>query len=70
VKLHTEITLFSTLSATSIDKYGGSDISGSHGGKHEVFWDVVSCSLVEVDRRFRAAYSLHNRPDDGGSADL
>jgi hypothetical protein len=35
-----------------------------------VFWDVVSCSLVEVDRRFRNVYCLHYQCDhlhDGGS---
>jgi hypothetical protein len=24
-------------------------------------WDVVSCSLVRVDRRFRGAYCLHHQ---------
>jgi hypothetical protein len=24
------------------------------------FWDIASCSLVEVDRRFRDAYCLHH----------
>jgi hypothetical protein len=28
--------------------------------KMTVFWDTVPCSLVEVHRRFRGAYSLHN----------
>jgi hypothetical protein len=32
-----------------------------------VFWDVAQFSPVEVDRRFRGAYCLHHRPDDGGS---
>jgi hypothetical protein len=35
-----------------------------------VFWDVASCSLVEIDRRFRGAYCLHHQDDyddDGGS---
>jgi hypothetical protein len=27
------------------------------------FWDVVPCSLVEVNRRFKGAYCLHNSPD-------
>jgi hypothetical protein len=26
--------------------------------KFRVFWDVAACSHVEVDRRFRGAYSL------------
>jgi hypothetical protein len=26
-----------------------------------VFWDVAPCSLVEIDRRFRGAYCLHNQ---------
>jgi hypothetical protein len=28
--------------------------------KITVIWDFVSCSLVEVDRRFRGAYCLHH----------
>jgi hypothetical protein len=24
------------------------------------FWDIETCSLVEVDRRFRGAYQLHH----------
>jgi hypothetical protein len=31
--------------------------------KFRVFWDVVPCSQVDVDRRFRDAYC----PDDGDS---
>jgi hypothetical protein len=30
-----------------------------------VFWHVVPCSLVEIDRRFRGAYCLHHQGDDG-----
>jgi hypothetical protein len=30
------------------------EISGSHVGEYE--WDVASCSLIEIDRRFRDAY--------------
>jgi hypothetical protein len=33
------------------------------------FWSTVPCSLVEVDRRFRGAYGLHHRSDDGGMDD-
>jgi hypothetical protein len=29
--------------------------------KLTVFWDVALCSLVEVYRRFRGAYSLHHQ---------
>jgi hypothetical protein len=29
-----------------------------------VFWDVSSCSYVEVDRRFRGAYCLHHQGYD------
>jgi ATP sulfurylase len=36
-----------------------------------VFWNVVSCSLVETDQYFGDAYGLHHQgndsPDDGGS---
>jgi hypothetical protein len=28
------------------------------------FWDTAPCSLVEVDRRFRGAYSLHYQGDE------
>jgi len=34
------------------------------------FWDMMPCSLVEVDWCFRGAYYLHhhgNHPDYGGS---
>jgi len=31
--------------------------------------DIAPCSLVEVDRRFRGAYFLH-QGDDGGSTHL
>jgi hypothetical protein len=34
------------------------------------FWDVMTCRLVEIDRRFRGAYCLHHRPDDGSSNHL
>jgi hypothetical protein len=30
-----------------------------------VFWNVASCSLVEINRRFRGAYCLRHRPDLG-----
>jgi len=29
------------------------EISGSHPGEMAVFWDVATCNLVEIDRRFR-----------------
>jgi hypothetical protein len=29
--------------------------------KFRAFWDVASCSQVDVDRRFRDAYCLHNQ---------
>jgi hypothetical protein len=33
--------------------------------KFRVFWDVLPCSRVDADRRFRGAYCLHHhRPDD------
>jgi hypothetical protein len=35
--------------------------------KMTAFWDILPCSLVEVDLRFRGAYCL---PDDGGSMHL
>lgn len=35
------------------------------------FWDIMLCSLVEVDQRFRSAYCLlHQGPDSGGSIHL
>jgi hypothetical protein len=36
----------------------------------EVFWDLAPRSQVDIDRRLRGAYCLHNRPDDGGSTHL
>jgi hypothetical protein len=30
------------------------------------FCDVASCSLVEVDRRFRGAYCPHHQDDEAG----
>jgi hypothetical protein len=42
-----------------------SESSGSHGGEYEVaLWAVASCSLIEVGRRFRAAYCLRHQGDD------
>jgi hypothetical protein len=39
--------------------------------KFRVFWDVLLCSLTDVDRRFRGACCLHHyRPDDGGDTYL
>jgi hypothetical protein len=35
--------------------------------KMAVFWVTVPCSLVEIDRRFRGAYSFHHRPHVVGS---
>jgi hypothetical protein len=32
--------------------------------KLRVFWNVAPCSHVEVDRRFRGSYYLHNQDDD------
>jgi hypothetical protein len=34
--------------------------------KTTVFWDIAPCSLVEIDRRFGGAYSLHHNGNDGG----
>jgi hypothetical protein len=42
--------------------------------KMTVVWDVVPCSLVEVEQRFRGARCLHHQgdddPNDGGSKHL
>jgi hypothetical protein len=46
------------------------EISGSHGGEYEVyrvFWDVVPCSHVEVDQRFRGVYCFHHSYDGGST---
>jgi hypothetical protein len=32
--------------------------------KFRVFWDVVPCSHVEVDRSFRGAYCLHHQGEE------
>jgi hypothetical protein len=37
-----------------------------YSGKSTAFWDTAPCSLVEEERRFRGAYYLHHRGDDGG----
>jgi hypothetical protein len=33
--------------------------------KMKAFSNTAPCSMVEVDRRFRGAYYLHRRPNDG-----
>jgi hypothetical protein len=38
--------------------------------KVKALWDIVPCSLVGVDRRFRDACYLHHHPDDEGSTHL
>jgi hypothetical protein len=38
--------------------------------KIRVLLDVLPCSQVDVDRRFRGAYCLQHSPDDGGSTHL
>jgi hypothetical protein len=38
--------------------------------KLRVFCDVLPCSYLDVDRRFRGSCCLHYRPDDGGSTNL
>jgi hypothetical protein len=32
--------------------------------KMTVFWDVVPCSLIDIQRRFKGAYCLHYQGDD------
>jgi hypothetical protein len=32
--------------------------------KMSAFWNIAPYSLVDVDRRFRGAYSLHNEGDE------
>jgi hypothetical protein len=32
--------------------------------KFGVFWDVLPCSQVDVDRRFRNVYYLHHQDDE------
>jgi hypothetical protein len=31
--------------------------------KEEAFWDIIACSLAQVDRRFRGAYCLCRQED-------
>jgi hypothetical protein len=38
--------------------------------KFRVFWNILPCSQIDFDRRFRVAYGLHHRPDDGGRTHL
>jgi hypothetical protein len=41
------------------------EISGSHSGEYEdVFWDIVPCCLVEIDRRLGGTYCLHHQGDE------
>jgi hypothetical protein len=42
------------------------------GMKMTAFWDIVPCSLTEVDRCFRGVYFLHCQGDpiDGASTHL
>jgi hypothetical protein len=43
------------------------------GMKMIALWDIVLCSLVEVDQCFRGAYCLHHQgvhTDEGGSKHL
>jgi len=35
-----------------------------------VFWDIVPCSVVEMDLCSKRVYCLIHRPDDGGSTQL
>jgi hypothetical protein len=44
------------------------EISCSHGSEYEIsgLYDFATCSLIEVDRRFRGAH-CHHLPDDRGS---
>jgi hypothetical protein len=34
--------------------------------KMTAFWDIVPCSLVKVDRRFRCEYCLHSQSEAEG----
>jgi hypothetical protein len=38
--------------------------------KYRVFWDILPCSQIDVDRRFRGASGLQHQGDDGGSMHL
>jgi hypothetical protein len=38
--------------------------------KMTVLWDIVPCSLVEVDRRFRSPYCLHYQENESHSVIL
>jgi hypothetical protein len=38
--------------------------------KFRVFCDVLPCSQINVDRRFRDACCLRHSPDDGGNTHL
>jgi hypothetical protein len=43
------------------------EISSSHSSRHEderAFWNVVLCSLVGIDQRFRGAYCFHHQGDE------
>jgi hypothetical protein len=38
--------------------------------KMTAFWNIVLCSFIKVDRRFRGVYCFHHRPDKAGSMQL
>jgi hypothetical protein len=38
--------------------------------KMPIFWNIVSCNLVNVDRSLKATYCLHHQGNDGGSKRL
>jgi hypothetical protein len=44
-----------------MEEYGGHQYCnytvGMTDTEHSLFWDVAPCSLVDIDRRFRGAYS-------------
>jgi hypothetical protein len=50
-----------TIFKNKFSSYSVYEISGFQGAsmKMTAFWDIVQCTLVEVDRRFRGAYCLH-----------
>jgi hypothetical protein len=47
-----------------IRKYVIFQVITAESMKMRAFWDIASCSLVAVDRRFWSAYCFHHQGDD------
>jgi hypothetical protein len=39
-------------------------VANSLSKKMNVYWDIVMCSLAEIDQHFRGVYCLHHQGDE------